>query len=153
MIAGRHLARRLRPAYSQEPVLAAVPGPHYGRLGKPSRTALWKSAFDVSRDADRMGYRLEGTPLEAKGRELLSIGLTMGAVQLPAGGQPILLMADHQTAGGYPVILGVARAALPLAGQLLPGDRLRFREVTVAEAQQEWRRLRAGLDEIAEKVS
>jgi antagonist of KipI len=64
------------------------------------------------------------------------------------GGQPILLMADHQTAGGYPVILGVGRAALPLAAQLLPGDRLKFREVTVAGAQQQWRRLRAVLDEI-----
>jgi antagonist of KipI len=150
LIAGRHLARRLRPAYSQEPVLAAVPGPHHARLAKASRAALFKSVFEVTRDADRMGYRLAGPPLEVTGRELLSIGLTAGAVQLPAGGQPILLMADHQTAGGYPVILGVSRAALPLAAQLLPGDHLRFREVTVTEAQQEWRRLRAGLDEIGE---
>ena len=73
----------------------------------------------------------------------------MGAVQLPIGGQPILLMADHQTAGGYPVILGVARASLPLAAQLLPGDRLSFREVGVAAAQEEWRRLRGALEQIA----
>jgi allophanate hydrolase subunit 2 len=73
----------------------------------------------------------------------------MGAVQLPIGGQPILLMADHQTAGGYPVILGVTRAALPLAAQLLPGDRLSFREVGVADAQEDWRRLRGALEQIA----
>ena len=129
LVAGRHLSRRLLPEYSREPGLAAVPGPHHTRLKRPSRTALLKSTFAVSRDADRMGFRLEGPQLELSGRELLSIGLTMGAVQLPIGGQPILLMADHQTAGGYPVILGVTRAALPLAAQLLPGDRLTFKEV------------------------
>ena len=96
-----------------------------------------------------MGFRLQGPQLEATGRELLSLGLTMGAVQLPAGGQPILLMADHQTAGGYPVIAGVARSALPLAAQLLPGDRLTFTEVGLAEAQDAWRKLRQILDEIA----
>ena len=96
-----------------------------------------------------MGFRLQGPQLDLSGGELLSIGLTAGAVQLPIGGQPILLMADHQTAGGYPVVLGVTRAALPLAAQLLPGDRVRFREVSVAEAQQRWRAQRLGLDEIA----
>lgn len=148
LIAGRHLSRRLLPGYSREPALAAVPGPHHRRLNRASRTALLKGTFTVSRDADRMGYRLEGTPLELSGQELLSIGLTMGAVQLPIGGQPILLMADHQTAGGYPVILGVTRAALPLAAQLVPGDRLTFREVTIADAQHEWRGLRAALEQI-----
>jgi antagonist of KipI len=149
LIAGRHLSRRLLPDYGREPALSAVPGPHHGRLNRASRTALLKSSFTVSRDADRMGFRLEGPQLELSGSELLSIGLTMGAVQLPIGGQPILLMADHQTAGGYPVILTVTRAALPLAAQLLPGDRLTFREVGVTDAQQEWRRLRDALEQIA----
>jgi antagonist of KipI len=148
LIAGRHLSRRLLPDYSREPALAAVPGPHHRRLNRASRTALLKSSFAVSRDADRMGFRLEGPQLDLTGSELLSIGLTMGAVQLPIGGQPILLMADHQTAGGYPVILGVSRAALPLAAQLLPGDRVTFREVGVSDAQQEWRRLREALEQI-----
>ena len=148
LIAGRHLSRRLLPEYGREPVLAAVPGPHHGRLSAASRKALRSSSFMVSRDADRMGFRLEGPQLELRGSELLSIGLTMGAVQLPVGGQPILLMADHQTAGGYPVILGVTRAALPLAAQLLPGDRLTFQEVGIADAQQEWRRLREVLEQI-----
>jgi antagonist of KipI len=148
LIAGRHLSRRLLPAYSREPALAAVPGPHFTRLSRAARALAWRSSFEVSRDADRMGLRLQGPALEVGGRELLSIGLTAGAVQLPIGGQPILLMADHQTAGGYPVILGVSRSAMPLAGQLLPGDRLSFREVTVAAAQQEWRAMRASLEEV-----
>jgi antagonist of KipI len=148
LIAGRHLSRRLLPEYGREPALAAIQGPHHTRLKRPSRTVLWKSSFEVSRDADRMGYRLQGQQLELTGRELLSIGLTVGAVQLPIGGQPILLMADHQTAGGYPVILGVTRAALPLAAQLLPGDLLTFKETTATEALQEWRRLRSALEQI-----
>jgi len=149
LVSGRHLSRRLLPPYSREPMLTALPGPHHTRLLRPSRTALWKSTFEVTRDADRMGFRLGGPQLEVSGRELLSLGLTMGAVQLPPGGQPILLMADHQTAGGYPVVIGVSRASLPLAAQLLPGDHLTFTEVGLTEAQDAWRRLRQALDEIA----
>src|SRR2546427_740408 len=66
-----------------------------------------------------------------------------GGVQ---GGQPSVLRADSQTAGGYPVVAGVARADLPLVAQLLPGDHLRFREISVEAAQSAWRRLRASLD-------
>ena len=149
LVAGRHLARRLRPEYGREPALDSIPGPHHSRLSRASRTAAWSSTFEISRDADRMGFRLQGPRLEVSGRELLSIGLTAGAVQLPIGGQPILLMADHQTAGGYPVVIAVTRAALPLAAQLLPGDLLTFREVSVADAQQRYRAQRNGLDEIA----
>lgn len=149
LIAGRHLARRQLPRYDREPALEAIPGPHHGRLSKQSRSELWKAAFEVTRDADRMGFRLQGPELEVNGRELLSLGLTMGAVQLPPGGQPILLMADHQTAGGYPVIIGVTRASLPLAAQLLPGDRLSFRETSVTAAQAAWRVARASLEAIA----
>ena len=147
-IAGRHLSRRLRPPYSREAVLRAIPGPHFARIERSSRVALWKGPFEVSRDSDRMGYRLLGNEIAASGRDILSLGLTMGAVQLPNSGQPILLMSDHQTAGGYPVILGVTRADLGLAAQLLPGDGVSFREVTVTAGQDAWRQLRAALETI-----
>jgi allophanate hydrolase subunit 2 len=115
-------------------------------LAPAGRKALFGDAYSVSREADRMGYRLEGRELELKGEELISFGLAFGAVQVPNSGQPILLMADHQTAGGYPAVAGVARADLPLAAQLVPGDKVRFEQVTVESAQQAWRALRAGLD-------
>ena len=95
-----------------------------------------------------MGYRLEGEHLEVKGQEMISFGLAFGCLQVPASGQPILLMADHQTAGGYPAVAGAARAALPLAAQLLPGQRLRLAEMSVTDAQAAWRGLRAALEEI-----
>jgi antagonist of KipI len=145
-VTGRCVPDALRPAYSLEPELSAIRGPHVRLLSRASQRALFGQRWAVSRDADRMGYRLEGEPLEIKAEELVSFGLAMGCVQVPPAGQPIVLMADGQTAGGYPVVVGVARCDLPLAAQLLPGDHLRFRETTVEAAQAEWRRLRAGLD-------
>jgi antagonist of KipI len=145
-VAGRCLAVGLRPPYRAEPELAGVAGPHARTLSPASRRAFFAERWTVSRDADRMGYRLEGETLEVRTDELVSFGLAMGCVQVPPAGQPILLMADHQTAGGYAVVAGVARCDLPLAAQLLPGEHLRFREVTVEAAQAEWRRQRAALD-------
>lgn len=145
-VAGRCLPVALRPAYGLEPELAAVAGPHLRLLSPASRRAFFRGRWKVSRDADRMGYRLEGDTLQVKDEDLVSFGLAMGCVQVPPAGLPILLMADHQTAGGYPVVAGVARCHLPLAAQLLPGEHLRFREVAVEAAQAEWRRQRAALD-------
>ena len=90
--------------------------------------------YRLNASSNRMGYRLDGPVLEAPGEELLSFHLVAGAIQLPSGGGPILLMADHQTAGGYPVIAVVAGASLPVAAQLAPGDELRFEEVGVERA-------------------
>jgi antagonist of KipI len=132
-ISGRHLDHDLRPDYADH-MLRAIGGPHIKRLGADGRRALFGSAFRVSRDSDRMGYRLEGPVLGASGDELLSFGLVAGAVQVPRSGQPILLMADHQTAGGYPVVATVASAAMPVAAQLLPGDEVSFAEVSVEAA-------------------
>jgi len=145
-VAGRDLPEQLRPPYSADPELAAIEGPHLRMLAAASRRALFRQPWIVSRDSDRMGYRLEGVPMTIKGTELVSFGLAMGCVQVPPSGEPILLMADHQTAGGYPVVACVARCDLPLAAQLLPGEHLRFRLETVEAAQAAWRRMRAGLD-------
>lgn len=132
-VAGRQLPPALRPAYSDH-VLHVMPGPHLRRLDAESRRVLFSSSFTVSRDADRMGYRLEGPGLATSGEELLSFGLVAGAVQVPRSGQPILLMADHQTAGGYPVAAVVISASIPIAAQLAPGDPVRFAQTTAAEA-------------------
>jgi biotin-dependent carboxylase-like uncharacterized protein len=146
-VAGRHLARHLRPDYPDH-TLRVIAGPHIGRIGREGRDALLTSVFTVSHQADRMGYRLEGPRLDSSGEELLSFGLTAGVVQLPAGGNPILLMADHQTAGGYPVIATVVGASLPIAAQLAPGDEVRFSEVSVAEALGMRREQAAALDSL-----
>jgi len=82
-----------------------------------------------------MGYRLTGVSLSLRAPvELLSEGVAFGTVQLPPGGEPIVLMADHQTTGGYPRLGEVASIDLPLVAQLKPGDRLRLRIISIDEA-------------------
>jgi antagonist of KipI len=84
-----------------------------------------------------MGYRLEGAKLElGQPMDQLSEAVTYGTVQVPADGQPIILMADHQTIGGYPVIAQVARVDLPILAQARPGAKVTFERVTYEEAQQ-----------------
>jgi len=146
-VSGRHLAQHMRPAYDDH-ALPSIPGPHFKRLDAEGRKALFGSMLRVSRDADRMGYRLEGKAFDASGDELLSFGLTAGAIQVPRSGHPILLMADHQTAGGYPVVAVLAGAALPVAAQLLPGDELSFAEVSVEAALRMRTAQRAALDSL-----
>lgn len=146
-ISGRTLSAGHRPDYADH-TLHAIAGPHARRLDSERRRALFGAAFSVSRDADRMGYRLEGPMLDASGDELLSFGLAAGAVQVPRSGQPILLMADHQTAGGYPVVATVVSAAMPVAAQLLPGDELRFSEISIEAALGLRRDQRVALDSL-----
>ncbi|HVH63123.1 MAG TPA: biotin-dependent carboxyltransferase family protein [Candidatus Dormibacteraeota bacterium] len=123
----------LRPTYSDH-TLRVIGGPHLSRLTSERRAQLFGSVFTLAPDSNRMGYRLDGPRLEVAGPELLSFGLVAGSVQLPSGGQPILLMADHQTAGGYPVVAVLVSASMPVAAQLLPGDELRFEEIDLETA-------------------
>ena len=144
---GRWVDDGQRPDY-RDHTLHVIAGPHIERLSAEGRRLLFESAFMVSPNADRMGYRLDGPRLDASGDELLSFGLAAGAIQLPHGGQAILLMADHQTAGGYPVIAAVVSADLPIAAQLAPGDELRFEEITADRALRMRASLSAALDSL-----
>jgi allophanate hydrolase subunit 2 len=108
-------------------VLRIVPGPRDDWFAAGALAALCSDEWQVSASSNRVGIRLEGTPLErARPGELLSEGVVTGALQVPPNGQPILLMQDHPTTGGYPVIAVVCTADLWLAGQLAPGNRVRF---------------------------
>jgi len=123
---GAALGDTRRPDYADHTLLA-IPGPH-------PREALFGATFRVGIDSNRMGYRLEGDLLEAPDEEILSFALIAGTVQVTPDGRPILLMADHQTAGGYPVAAVVVSASMPSAAQLAPGDELTFAEVSIEEA-------------------
>ncbi|MCA1584742.1 MAG: biotin-dependent carboxyltransferase family protein [Acidobacteria bacterium] len=98
-------------------------------------SAFTSASFQVLPQSNRMGYRLEGPPLtRARDEEPLSEPIAFGSIQVPAAGQPILLMADRPTAGGYPKIATVIAADLPLAGQLVPGDAITFELCTRQQA-------------------
>lgn len=111
--------------------IRAMRGAHISRLAGESRKRLFGQTFRISYQSDRMGCRLEGERLQlVVTDELLSEAVTCGTVQLPAGGQPIMLLADRQTTGGYSRIAQVAAVDLSVAAQLKPGDVFRFTEVT-----------------------
>ena len=126
----------IRPRYAAEALVRLIPGAHTSALSEESRDRLFSTGFRVSASSDRMGYRLDGPRLSLASRiEMLSEAVAFGTVQLPPGGAPIILMADRQTTGGYPRIGEVASVDLPLVAQLKPGDHVRFRPVSLQDAQ------------------
>lgn len=132
-----------RPAGNPRPLtlpaggtrLRAIRGPHDRMFTPRAYERLFASRFVVTPSSNRMGYRLDGPAVEHAGAaDILSDATPMGSVQVPPSGQPILLMADRQTTGGYPKIATVIGADLPLAGQLAPGDWIEFAPCTIAAA-------------------
>jgi antagonist of KipI len=142
---------RLLPAYSPAPVVRIMPGAQAGEF-----SARWEDLqFTVRPQSDRMGVRLAGPPLQrSTAADLVSAPVSPGTIQVPPDGQPIVLLADAQTIGGYPQVAQVISVDLPLVAQVRPGDTVRFRVVTLAEARAAWAAqeqalaiLRAGLKE------
>lgn len=116
-------------------LLRVIPGPQADWFETDALKTMDGVSFRISPQSNRMGYRLQGPPLvRVHERELISEPLGIGAIQVPSAGEPILLMADRQTAGGYPKIGYVISADLPLAGQLAPGDFIEFNLCTQQEA-------------------
>ena len=124
------------PSISGEPIRVVL-GPQHDHFTDEALATLLAAEFHVSKDADRMGMRLDGPPLRhRRGWDIISDAIATGAVQVPGSGQPILLLADHQTTGGYPKIATVISSDLPVVGRRRPGDPLRFAAVTIEEAEQ-----------------
>ena len=107
--------------------LRVIAGPQEDRFTADAYRTLFGSRYMITPASNRMGYRLEGPWLaHRRGADILSDATPLGAIQVPASGQPILLMADRQTTGGYPKIAVVITADMPIAGQLAPGDWIEF---------------------------
>lgn len=144
-------ARRVELATPRSPddPLCFVRGPHWHAFVDDAHTALQAQAYRVSSQSDRMGVRLQGPALALTAPlELISEATAFGTIQVPPDGQPIVLMADRQSAGGYPKIGYVASADLPRLAQALPGDAIRFAATTQADAETAWRRFEDHLSAI-----
>lgn len=126
--AGSHVAFE----YGEE--VAALAGPHHDRFDATSLERFFASEFTVAPESDRQGVRLEGADIAPRAGELLTCGVLSGAVQVPRGGRPIVLLADHQTTGGYPIVATVIESDLGRVAQRAPGERLRFYRVEREEA-------------------
>ena len=116
--------------------IRVIKGPEFDQFNERSISLFFEESYTVSNESDRMGYRLKGPVLERNSsRELLSSAVTFGTVQVPAEGIPIILMADHQTTGGYPRIVQVISIDLTLLAQMQPGHKITFELITLAQAQ------------------
>jgi antagonist of KipI len=116
--------------------IALIRGAHFGHLDVQSQQLLFARAFRIGSQSNRVGYRLQGHALRLREPlELISEGVVPGTVQLPPDGEPIVLMAEAPTTGGYPRIGHVAAVDLPRLAQRRPGQTLRFIEVSPDEAQ------------------
>ncbi|MGC2199848.1 MAG: biotin-dependent carboxyltransferase family protein [Stellaceae bacterium] len=117
--------------------IRVILGPQQEHFTAETVATLLKAEFRISQSADRMGLRLDGPPLRHRnGWDIVSDAIPTGAIQVPGSGQPILLLADHQTTGGYPKIATVISPDLPIVGRRGPGDTLRFAAVSVEEAEE-----------------
>ncbi|QWH61504.1 biotin-dependent carboxyltransferase [Bacillus mycoides] len=125
------------PKYKKHPILRVITDFEYDQFTEESIKSFFSKEYKVSNYADRMGYRLDGDVLNrVEEIEILSSPVTFGTIQVPNGGQPIILMADRQTTGGYPRIGNVISVDLPLLAQLKPGDYVTFEKITMEEAAQ-----------------
>lgn len=124
------------PQYPSRVEVRAVPGPQDSAFTESGLRTLFCEVYRVTPQSDRMGLRLEGPAIESRsGTDIVSDGIVFGSVQVPASGCPIILMADHQTTGGYAKAATVISEDLPKLAQLRPGDELCFRPVTIREAR------------------
>lgn len=125
----------LREALTRR-TLRATPGAQHERFAQAARESFWRAEFAVSSRSDRAGVRLSGAAVgSCEGGRMTSEGMPPGAVQVPASGEPIALLVDGPTTGGYPVIACIAGVDMPALGQARPGDRVRFELITPETAR------------------
>jgi len=139
-----HTLGRLAP----RKILRVTPGPQSGWFPEASQRQFYASTYRVSEESNRMGLRLEGDPIPTPsgGGEMTTEGVSLGAIQIPEAGQPIVLFVEQQTTGGYPKIANVISADLASVGQLRPRDEVRFEKVS-------WDIARSLLREMEELIS
>jgi len=133
--AGKFYPEKQKPGYGPKVTVRVVPGPYTENFSEEANQRFYNTLFTLSEQSDRMGYRLQGAALSYRRPDLAEIaacGTIFGTIQVPPDGQPIILMADHQLTGGYPIIGVVVDEDLPLVAQLLPGQKLKFVEYSVS---------------------
>jgi len=122
--------------FSRRKILRVTPGPQADWFSESSLRAFYEGTYRVDEQSNRMGLRLEGAAVSQSGAsEMITEGVSLGAIQVPNGGSPIILFVEQQTTGGYPQIANVISADLHRLGQLRPRDAIRFEPVTFDHAR------------------
>lgn len=133
----RKLADNQIPDYTGNCTVRVISGPHQEFFSKENRETFYKERYIVTPQSSRMGYRLQGPSLISKKHSgnLLSAAVATGTIQIPPDGQPIILAADHQTTGGYPILGVIAGIDFPKVAQLAVGKEVIFQNISLEEAQ------------------
>ncbi|AIE58997.1 biotin-dependent carboxyltransferase family protein [Bacillus methanolicus] len=130
------VATDLIPIHRNNPAIRVMRGKQFHLFTKESQFNFFHKPFEVTTQSDRMGYRLKGPKLKLENaEEMISEAVNFGTIQVPSDGDPIVLLADRQTTGGYPKIAQIASVDLPLMAQAKPGDSINFTEISHDEAQ------------------
>lgn len=145
-IAKRHIPLNRRPEFPMSLVARILPGPEFASFSEEFKAQLLDQSFVISPHSNRMGCRLapELNHLQPR-NEMISSGIVPGTIQITSSGQPVVLLADAQTSGGYPRIANVITADLDKIGQLKPGEEVRFTLVDLSDAQRAWEVKQAAL--------
>ncbi len=131
------IARSLQPGIHETPTVRIIQGPEFDQISDEGISAFLGPKFRIKRNSNRMGFRLEGNLIPLKeDAQILSSGASFGTVQVLANGKPVILMADHQTTGGYPRIGVVIRPDLAKLAQLDAGDEIRFELISLKLAEE-----------------
>jgi antagonist of KipI len=126
----RSVAPKALQKLAPRKVLRVTPGPQSDWFPASSHELFYASVYRVTEESNRMGMRLEGPPIaESSKGQMITEGVSLGAIQVTAGGAPILLFVEQQTTGGYAKVANVITADLPSLGQLRPRDEIRFERV------------------------
>lgn len=153
-LAGRVIPQQYIPQYDDSCIIRVVPGPQDDCFTEESIEKFFSSEYEITKEADRMGYRLSGPQLMHKdGADIISDGINLGSVQVPGHGMPIVMMSDRQTTGGYTKIATVISSDIPVMAQLKPGNKVKFVRIDVREAHKVLREYENKIKEIKESVN
>lgn len=139
--AGDYVSRRVgwkyQPDYSKTPTLGLIPGNQYEQFPLSVRENFCFHDYTIDSSSNRMGVRLKGHTLTYEGKGIVSEGINIGSVQVPPNGEPIIMMCDRQTLGGYPKLGTISPLDVSRLAQCRPGDKVRFTRVEVSQVQQQ----------------
>lgn len=136
LIQKRSIPKYLIPEYKHSQNIGVIFGPEDESFTKEGIKTFLNSEYIISNKFDRMGYKLEGPSINHKEKpDIISMGITLGTIQVPGNGKPMIMLSDKQTTGGYTRIANVITTDIPKLGQLKAGDKIRFYEVDLTDAQ------------------
>ena len=129
------LPESMIPTCSKQAEIRVIPGPQDDLFTRKGMDTFLSETYTITSQSDRQGYRLEGEPIaHVSGADIISDAILPGSIQVPGNGQPIIMMKDTQTTGGYPKIACVIGPDIDILAQMLPGRKVRFRNVAIEEA-------------------